>query len=333
MHPFFNKFELYLTDILVIQYYISLAVSFTMSILLYGSKGAIGQELIKFHRKLKGSLRYKKIVCGNARCDDYQELKAEIDTVEPDIVIASIGRTYGEGCPNIDYLQDLNKLPINLRDNLQAPLNLARITEDKCIPFVYIGTGCIFEYDQEHRMPTKDLSLPQLYDCHKVKGFRELDKPNFTGSAYSTVKGTTDMLLQSFKHVLNVRIRMPIFGFRHPRDFITKILSYPKLIDIPNSMTVLPEMLPVLWELIENKHTGTINLVNPGVLSPADVVDIYNRTHPDNSHNYQKVSLEDLKHLVVARRSNNYLVPSALVKASEHVRPLHEAIENLIKNY
>ena len=42
------------------------------------------------------------------------------------------------------------------------------------------------------------------------------------------------------KNVLNVRIRMPIIDSHNERNFITKITKYDKVVNIPNSMTVLP---------------------------------------------------------------------------------------------
>ena len=66
---------------------------------------------------------------------------------------------------------------------------------------------------------------------------------------YSIVKGFTDQIIKLFPNVLNLRIRMPITGIPNPRNFITKIATYEKICSIPNSMTVLPELLPMVLEL------------------------------------------------------------------------------------
>ena len=44
-----------------------------------------------------------------------------------------------------------DKLLLNLRDNLYAPLLLARLCEQAGIHFTYFGTGCIFKYDEQHQ--------------------------------------------------------------------------------------------------------------------------------------------------------------------------------------
>jgi hypothetical protein len=46
---------------------------------------------------------------------------------------------------------------------------------------------------------------------------------------------------------------MPISGENNPRNFVTKIAKYEKIISIPNSMSVLPELLPILVDLAKQK--------------------------------------------------------------------------------
>ena len=69
-----------------------------------------------------------------------------------------------------------------MRDNLFSPLYLALLAERHLKHLTYIGTGCIFTYDEDH--PFAD----------ETTGFLETDRPNFFGSSYSTVKGFTDRL-------------------------------------------------------------------------------------------------------------------------------------------
>ncbi len=64
-------------------------------------------------------------------------------------------------------------------------------------------------------------------------------------------------LLRDFPNVLTLRVRMPIVAdMTYPRNFITKIIKYDKVIDIPNSMTVLPELLPYSLEMVSTSSTS-----------------------------------------------------------------------------
>ena len=85
----------------------------------------------------------------------------------------------------------------------------------------------------------------------RIHVLKEQDKPNFFGSSYSTVKGYTDRLMHELydDSVLNVRIRMPITSEVNSRNFITKITNYKRVCSIPNSMTVLDNLLPVMIRL------------------------------------------------------------------------------------
>lgn len=63
----------------------------------------------------------------------------------------------------------------------------------------------------------------------------------------------------------SARIRMPISDDANPRDFITKILGYKKITSLPNSMTVMSDILPILLALAhDGKFGGRVNACNKG---------------------------------------------------------------------
>jgi 3,5-epimerase/4-reductase len=159
-----------------------------------------------------------------------------------------------------------------------------------------LGTGCIFTYDDDDE---------HVYE-EEVNGFKEESKPNFFGSSYSTVKGYTDMIMKMFDNVLNVRIRMPITDEVNSRNFITKITSYKKICSIRNSMTVLPELLPVMIDMCSKKITGTVNLTNPGLISHNEILEMYKEI-VDNDFTWENFNIEEQRQILASERSNNYL--------------------------
>ena len=48
-----------------------------------------------------------------------------------------------------------------------------------------------------------------------------------------------EQMLAIYKNTLVLRVRMPISDDLSPRNFITKIMKYDNVVNIPNSMTVL----------------------------------------------------------------------------------------------
>lgn len=90
------------------------------------------------------------------------------------------------------------------------------------------------------------------------------------------MKGYTDRLMHLLEsNTLNLRIRMPITACSSGRNFITKILKYEKICDCPNSMTVLPDLIPCMVDMAERKVTGTVNLTNPGLISHNEILQMY----------------------------------------------------------
>jgi len=253
--------------------------------------------------------RGHEVIVGQSRIDDYKTLEKEIRSTQPDRIFSSTGRTHGtyEGkyYGTIDFLELPGGLEKNLRDNLRGPVNLALICQHHGVHLTYIGTGCIFSYDQDHQM----LEDREDHEGHRrpQNGFTEEDLPNFFGSGYSTIKGQTDILMHTFnKSVLNCRIRMPITGDTNPRNFITKITNYERICSIPNSMTVLPQILPIMAHMMESGETGTYNMTNPGVISHNQILDLYTEK-VDANFTYKNFTLEEQAEILLSGRSNNYL--------------------------
>jgi 3,5-epimerase/4-reductase len=237
--------------------------------------------------------------------------------VKPDRVISLVGRTRGPGHNTIDYLEQKGKLLENMRDNLWSPIVLAHACSGRGIHLVYMGTGCIFHYDSAH---TVDNGV----------GFTEQSDPNFFGSSYSTCKGFTDRLMRLMfsTSTLNVRIRMPITPDNSPYNFITKIVKYERVINIANSMTVLPALLPKLVDMSINKVTGTINLTHPGAISHNEVLELYKK-HVDPTFTWKNFTLEEQDKILLSGRSNNLLDTTHLRELYPDVDDIHTAVEKV----
>lgn len=286
-----------------------------MLVLIYGSKGWIGSQFIQL-------LQQKNIsfVCGKSRCNDNKSFIDELEAINPTHVASFIGRTHGKigekVYPTIDYLEEPGKLVDNVGDNLYSPLLLAKICSDKKIHYTYLGTGCIFKYDDEH-----------------PKGFFEDSLPNFFGSSYSIVKGFTDQMMHLYEDsVLNLRIRMPITGEFNGRNFITKITKYERICSIPNSMSVLPDLLPLVIDMMQNHVTGTMNLTNPGTISHNEILEMYKQI-VDPSFKWKNFSQEEQRKILAADRSNNLLNTSRLESMYPQVLHIQDAVKKYLYKY
>lgn len=278
-----------------------------MKILIYGGHGWIGQQVCQYLSQNTDI----QVVHSSVRADNELDVDNELTELKPDRILSLIGRTHGQGFNTIDYLEQPGKLVENVKDNLFGPLVLAFHAKKHGIHYTYLGTGCIFSgYPEE--------------------GYDEDAKPDFFGSSYSVVKGYTDRLMHLLDDsVLNLRIRMPINSDVHPRNFITKIMTYKKICSIPNSMTVLPEMIPIIVDLITKKTVGTINLTNPGLISHNEILEMVKEI-VDKDFVWENFSLEEQSKLLASGRSNNYLSTKKLESLYPSITPIKEAVRNTL---
>jgi 3,5-epimerase/4-reductase len=270
---------------------------------LFGGNGWIGSQFREI-------LEYRRIKYDvpSFRMDDMEAVEKYMKEHKPERVISFIGRTHGGGYSTIDYLElGRPQLVENVRDNLFAPVAVAILCQKYNIHFTYLGTGCIFQYEKE------EMERVVNENMRPETGIYDDDLPNFFGSSYSIVKGYTDQLMHLMESTtLNLRIRMPITNeIDHPRNFICKILKYEKICSIQNSMTVLDDMLPIIFDMIKQKRTGTFNMCNPDTISHNEILDMYIK-YIDPEFTYNNFTKEEQEEILKADRSNNYLETSKL---------------------
>lgn len=292
-----------------------------MKVLIYGSSGWIGGQVCQLLNKM--GIDFIK---GQVRAEDIVGLEKEIKEIEPTHVMSFIGRTHGKigehKYTTIDYLEQPGKIKENVRDNLYSPIVLAILSNKYNYHYTYLGTGCIFEYDNDTHPFGEEVN---------GSGFNVNDVPNFFGSAYSVVKGYTDRLMHMFPNVLNVRIRMPITADRNSRNFITKITTYKKICSVPNSMTVLPELLPLIIDMgLNKKQTGTINLTNPGLITHNEILEMYKEI-VDPNFVWENFSIEEQDVILAAGRSNNYLDTTKLEYLYPNVMNIKDSVRKCLE--
>jgi dTDP-4-dehydrorhamnose reductase len=282
-----------------------------MKILFFGSRGWIGKQFGDYLNS--HGITY---ISTDVRADDEKAVEEEIKLYSPTHIISFIGRTHGGEYNTIDYLELPGKLKDNLRDNLYSPVILSILCERYDIHYTYLGTGCIFSSDD----PT-------------TTSIDDDEKPDFFGSSYSIVKGFTDRLQHLYsKNTLNLRIRMPIVNFQHDRNFLSKIFKYSKICSMPNSMTVLEDMFPVIMDMIQNKTTGTFNLVNKGLITHNEILEMY-KEHIDKGFTWENFSVEEQNAILLSKRSNTQLLTDKLYSLYPDIPDIKTSVEKCITQY
>lgn len=275
-----------------------------MKVLVYGHNGWIGKQIIKILKDEK--MNNIEVVKSVNRLEEYGKIGLELDKINPTHVLNVAGLT---GRPNVDWCED-HKDDV-LRVNVIGTSVLADECYKRNIHLTYFGTGCIYSYDENH--------------TYNNRGFTEEDIPNFTGSFYSKTKILTEGILKEFPNILILRIRMPLSDDLHPRNFITKITKYEKVVNIPNSMSILYNLLPISVDMLINKKTGVYNFTNPGSISHNEILDLYTK-YIDPEFKYTNFSIEDQSKILKAGRSNNKLDVSKLLSLYPDLPGIQDSI-------
>lgn len=206
-------------------------------------------------------------------------------------VINAAGYT---GIPNVDACE--SHKDETTEGNVYWPIQLEEIAKSN--PVVHIGSGCVYQGDNGGR------------------GWSEEDEPNFTGSHYSLSKviGQKALKLVMHKSYL-LRMRMPFGVMNHPKNLLTKLTNYQKLIDGRNSLSRIEDVARVAVHFaVARPEPGIYNVVNPGPLWTHEIVEMMGLKK-------QWFDPEEFDKTVVAPRSFCVLNPDKL----QAVFPLEDA--------
>lgn len=242
---------------------------------------------------------------------DKNEVENLIKKYQPEIIINAIGIT---GRPNIDWCE--THRPETYFGNVHIPYLLAEAAKKNNLKLVHLSSGCIY----------------QGAPVDRPDGWTEEDQPNFDGSYYSHTKAVAERLLAAYDNVLIARIRMPFDKEPSGRNLLDKLLSYKKIINLPNSLTVIDDLLKTLKGLIEQNLTGVFNCVNPGTLKHQEIIELYEEMA---GVKLGKKFVNELDN-VAAPRSNCVLSSAKLAKFGlampDALTSVREQIKEYVKN-
>jgi len=277
-----------------------------MKIYILGATGFLGSKFNEYLRNEGHETFTEKI-----DVTDFVSLKKQLNEKKPDVVINFAGvRAY----PTVDWCEDNKEQTVAV--NVGGAINFTLASLDAGAFPIMISSGCMYSGGPE-------------------KEFTEEDIPNFEGSFYSKMRIAMQKALEDLP-VLQLRIRMPISKYSHPRNFIDKITSYEKVISIPNSVTLLEDLWPAIIKLVEKRPIGILNVTNDGYVEHSKILEVYNEI-VDPEHSYTPISLEELQGvggITKAKRSNCVLCNKKLKSLGIEMPALdEERLREIMKVY
>lgn len=263
-----------------------------MRILLFGSTGWIGGKM----KEIMLNQGYT-VIDAKSRLDNYHDVSKELENTSFDycFLCAGITRNPADPATNIDWCE--RNVPKTIDINYFGCMSLLKKCKELNKKVIYFGTGCIYEYTDKNPIG--------------FEGYTEEDIPNFNKSVYSYSKILFENEARTYDNILILRFRMPIDSYLSPRNIITKLLKYEKVINIPNSMSVLDDLLPLVPRMLH--LNGIYNFTNPGVISHNELLDLYIE-YVDPNFRYSNFTLEEQSKVVLAPRSNTALKCDKLLR-------------------
>ncbi len=285
-------------------------------IYLLGGSGYVGQayqalltqKRVPFRTLRRAELDYTNV----------DTLRAALKADRPEFLINAAGYT---GKPNVDACE-LHKDEC-LFGNAVLPGIVARACADVGVPWGHVSSGCIFTGARPDG-----------------KGFRETDAPNFTFrtnncSFYSGTKALGEEVLADKPNVYVWRLRIPFNHVDNPRNYLTKLLRYQRLLEATNSISQLEEFVASTFACWEKRVPfGTYNVTNPGQVTTHEVVDLIRKSGVSNKDFVFFRNEDEFMHVAAKTpRSNCTMDSSKLASVGIALTEVHEAVARDLRNW
>lgn len=285
-------------------------------IYLLGGSGYVGQAY-------QALLTRKGIPFRNLR-------RAEVDYSNPALLTAALRRDRPEflinaagytGKPNVDACE-IHKTEC-LMGNAVLPGLIAEACEAAGVPWGHVSSGCIFTGSRADG-----------------RGFTETDAPNFTFrqnncSFYSGTKALGEEVLAGRPNLYVWRLRIPFNEVDNPRNYLTKLMRYQKLLEATNSISQLDEFVAATFACWEKRVPfTTYNVTNPGQITTHEVVALIEKSgvHP-KKYEFFASEADFMKVAAKTPRSNCTMDSAKLAATGIRLTEVHAAVEQALKNW
>jgi dTDP-4-dehydrorhamnose reductase len=251
------------------------------------------------------------------------------------------------GKPNVDACETARSETI--LGNIVLAQTVAQACDAADVRLGAVSSGCIYNgaklrNDDGTWTIRPDLNAPDLaplLSSHSpdIRGFGDGDTPNFTfengSSFYSGTKAIAEKTLLDFPSTYVWRLRMPFEERNHPRNYLSKLQTYPKLYQNWNSLSHLGDFVSACLQIWEaNLPGGAYNVVNPGYVGTREVVSLIRKLRrPDWEPNFWRDDAEFYREGARTPRSNCILESAKLAAAGIKLRDVETALADCLSHW
>lgn len=283
---------------------------------LLGGHGYVGTAIQRFLAQQQ--LPFQVVSRSDVDYSSRDALRTFLGETRPEFLINAAGFT---GRPNVDACE-LQKADC-LDGNAVLPGVIRDVCENLKLPWGHVSSGCIYTGAKPDG-----------------SGFTEADPPNFSFrqdncSFYSGTKSLGEEVLDGATQCYVWRLRIPFNEFNSPRNYISKMINYDRLLDATNSLSHLGEFAAACVACWTQKvDFGIYNLTNPGAVTTREVVDmIQQQGLSDKQFSFFETEEEFMKLAAATPRSNCVLDSSKAIAAGLPLSPVEDALQMAMKNW
>ncbi len=285
-------------------------------IYLLGGSGYVGQAYQALLSR-KG-IPFRNLRRADVDYSNRETLRAALLRDKPAFLINAAGYT---GKPNVDACE-LHKHEC-LFGNAVLPGIIAGACADAGVPWGHVSSGCIYTGSRPDGT-----------------GFTETDVPNFTFrtnncSFYSGTKALGEEVLAGQPNVYIWRLRIPFDQHDNPRNYLTKLLRYKRLLEATNSISQLEEFCAATFACWEKRVPfGLYNVTNPGHITTSEIVELIKAAGVSNQvFDFFKDEGEFMHLAAKTPRSNCVMDSSKLASVGIRMTEVREAVTRDLKRW
>lgn len=239
---------------------------------------------------------------------DADKILAVIEEFKPDLVIHTAAKT------NIDWAEQ-NKTECFEINTLGSDV-IGKICQEKGIYLVFLSSGCVLESKSATDAQTETVVPSPLCFYSWTKVWAE------------------EMLMHRARRnglkLLVLRPRQLLSAKVDPRNALTKMLTYNKFINTPNSCTVVEDLMMVTDTLVEQEQTGVFNVVNPGVTTPFEIATALKEIIKPEME-FVQISKAELNKMTLAERVDAVLDGTKIKNLGIELKEIHERMREVMQ--
>ncbi len=284
-------------------------------ILLLGHTGYVGGE---FQRQLeRQKIEFRSVSRSAHDYTDRDTLIRLIDETSATFVINAAGYT---GKPNVDACE-LHKSECLAGNAILPGTILAACEMAGNVPWGHVSSGCIYTGRRDD-------------GC----GFTEADTPNFSFRAnncswYSGSKALGEEVLADSTNTYVWRLRIPFNEQDSPRNYLSKLVRYDRLLEAENSISHLAEFVAACLASWQKRIPfGIYNVTNTGHTTTRQVTQwIQQHLFPKKKYDFFESETEFMELAAKTPRSNCVMDNSKLLATGIEMSNVEDAIIRSLK--